>query len=121
MRPEDVPAELVELAARAIWEHDTPAPELGWPHWDVAVERAANGLWDLPKMVADTRDIARHALAAVLPLYGAEVRAQDAKTVEAMRPETGMHINTSEYRQGKYDALTLAAARLRDADPEEPT
>ncbi|MEU4386599.1 hypothetical protein [Promicromonospora sp. NPDC023805] len=76
MTPDEVPAEFVEKAARAIWEYDTPAPELGWPHWDVAVERAANELWDLPQMVADTRAMARHALAAALP--GAQEQAWDA-------------------------------------------
>ena len=71
MTPDEVPADLVEKAARAIWEYDTPAPELGWPHWDVVVIRSdADVLF--AQLVADTRTMARHALAAVLP----EIQAQ---------------------------------------------
>lgn len=83
MNPEEVPNALVEKAARALWEADAPAPELGWPHWDVAVERAANGLWDLPQMVADTRMMARHALAAVLPEIQAQVRRAVADEISS--------------------------------------
>lgn len=75
MRADEVPAELVEAAARAMWSIPPQDPDsaLAWPSWDVAVERAEAGLWDVPQMVADARNLARHALAAVLPEYGATV------------------------------------------------
>lgn len=104
MKAEDVDVALVEKAARAIWEADSPAPELGWPHWDVAVERAANGLWDLPQMVADTRNLARHALAAVLP----EIQAQ--ALLDFAGPEGG-DLEPHEFR----DAANWGAWKARQA------
>jgi hypothetical protein len=34
------------------------------------------------------------------------------ETIEQLRPEMGMHINVSEYRRGKDDALVLAKSAL---------
>ncbi len=112
MRPEDVPDELVEKAARAVWEADSPAPELGWPHWDVAVERAENGLWDLPKMVADIRSMVRSALAAVLPEIQAQALRDEAATWSIA--EDLENWSEAEIR----DAILGNAARLIAANAE---
>ena len=35
-----------------------------------------------------------------------------AEIIREQRPEIGLHINVSEYRMGKNDALTIAAANI---------
>lgn len=72
--------EILEAASKALWEADSPAPELGWPHWDVAKERAASELWDLPQMVADARTMARAVVEAAAPLIAAQARLLDAES-----------------------------------------
>jgi uncharacterized caspase-like protein len=46
-----------------------------------------------------------------------EVAEECASWAEDQRPEVGMHINISQYRDGKFDALTILAARIRAAFP----
>lgn len=50
--------------------------------------------------------------------YTREVAATErqriAQLVERQRPEMGMHINVSEYRRGKDDALVIALVAIRE-------
>lgn len=128
MKAEDVDAGLVEKAARAMWSIPPQDPDsaLAWPSWDVAVERADAGLWDLPQMVADTRNLARHALAAVLPHFAAVVAAntlEDAAENLDLPGSTAVGYYASEQHSGYGDAerdverwLTHRAARIRAED-----
>ena len=134
MKAEDVDAALVEKAARAMWSIPPQDPDsaLAWPSWDVAVERADAGLWDLPQMVADTRNLARHALAAVLPEIVAKAYRDAAGETERYAEETYWRDDSPFHAQGRFHAGEHAtrlrngaegwsAARLTDTNGEPTT
>lgn len=131
MKPENVPDDVVEKMAQAIWDADTPAPELGWPRWEVAVERAANGLWDLPQMVADTRAMARTAAAAAWDdIFGAgftegfSTKISMEKTADSYEPAEGPALSEYEKQHrvivvDHYDDGALEVA-YRETVPAAP-
>lgn len=116
MKAEDVDPALVEEAARAMWSIPPQDPDsaLAWPSWDVAVERADAGLWDLPQMVADTRNLVRHALAAVLP--DARLAAKVEAITEARRV-ISQYLATAE--KWRYDRVMWAFAITLGEIPED--
>jgi hypothetical protein len=76
---EDIPEEILEGAAAALWGPEDKTGGVWWPSWETARERAGKGLFDLPEMVDDTYDLARSALLAALPLYRAAVLREAAE------------------------------------------
>lgn len=104
MRPEDVPAELVEKAARAVYAAD-PHLRLGVPiPWD-DLDRAD---------IDELHQPARHALAAVLPdaRYAAKLEA-----VTEARKVISQYLATAE--KWRYDRVMWAFAIMLGEIPED--
>lgn len=79
MRPEDVPAELVEAAAGVSWEQ---ARFPGWPTWEEFSRRAAEDLWDCRELRDTHLRLTRELLAAVLPLCRSTVLQEAAQAFD---------------------------------------
>lgn len=118
MRPEDVPVDLVEKAARATYYADPfyqsvfgkilePREVLPWDELDLA---------DIQEM----RQNARHALAAVIPEIQAQALRDAADDLERQMHEAGdgvaVKVHGSLHRRVldfiRYRALSIVSARL---------
>lgn len=81
-----------------------------------AVEAAARVMLDKMyddktlKVDDEDRDIMRAALEAAAPFIRAEALLEAADAIRAERPEMGPGINITQYRDGRNDAFTTAAA-----------
>lgn len=98
MKPEDVPAELVEKAARAMYASDPFLEHYGDD--DGSMDPIAWDWLDNPDR-QEMLTAARHALAAVLPEYGARVLEDALPVIEV----SGLFA---------YAAVEEMAARLRE-------
>lgn len=75
MRPEDVPADLLELAAGVSWEQGRWP---GWPTWEEFSRRAAENLYDCKELRATHVRLTAEMLAAVVPEIQAQALEQEA-------------------------------------------
>ena len=118
MKPEDVPAELVEKAARRMYAENPrviplrPGERTGQPiPWD--------GL-QLSEILR-LREDARHALAAVLPEIQAQARKEAEQERDAARAEAAEYLRmASSVSQSASRIVSSRAARLT-ATTEEAT
>ena len=120
MRPEDVPAELVELAARArsphLWDGTFRTVLLRFKGTAKHTPEQADE--SVERKRQEKRDDARVYLAAALPAYGVALLEEAAKDqIDPEDAETGM-CTADEIEAGaalQRQKIRERAARLRDA------
>jgi len=108
MRPEDVPADLVEVAAAVSWEQGRLP---GWPKWEEFSRRADENLYDCKELRATHVRLTAEMLAAVLP----EVQAL---TLDAEAADFDRGVNERESASMVAD-VRCDVCRLRYEEREE--